>query len=71
MKLPNIFKRKHKHKWQIRGRNRWGLETYRVCTKCGEAQERVNKPNQFDLFLKCERIKELDAQFDENNQYIF
>ena len=56
----NIFK--HKHKWQTRATNKHGATTYRVCLKCGASQELVN----FD-FVECERLKEFDDQFDENN----
>lgn len=62
---------KHKHKWQTRGINRYGNTTYRVCLKCREAQHRVNEPFQKDKFDKCDPIPELDAQFDENDKYIF
>jgi hypothetical protein len=59
------------HKWQTRGVNRYGLETYRVCTKCNRAEGRVNESYEPDKFEQCEHEPNLDAQFDENNQYIF
>jgi hypothetical protein len=61
----------HRHKWQERGINRYGTTTYRVCLKCREAQQRVNKSYEDDRFEICEPIAELDAQFDENDKYIF
>ena len=61
----------HRHKWQIRGRNRYGTPTYRFCLKCRKAQERVNNPFEDDKFEYCEPIPELDNQFDKNNNYIF
>ena len=42
MKLLNILF-PHRHKWQTRGQNKWGLPTYRLCLKCRETQCRVNK----------------------------
>jgi len=50
----------HKHQWETRGQNRWFITTYRVCIKCGEAQERVNKSNEKDKFEKCNPIFRLD-----------
>ena len=61
---------KHKHKWQTRGVNKWGLTTYRFCLKCGERQERINKSNEEDKFIKCNPIPHLDEQFDKDNNYI-
>lgn len=61
---------KHKHKWQTRGVNKWGLVTYRYCLKCGETQERINKPYEDELFVKCNPIPRLDNQFDKNNNLI-
>lgn len=63
---------RHKHKWQIRGVNRWGITTYRVCLKCGQAQERVNLSfEEKDRFANCDRIPELDNQFDDKGKFIF
>lgn len=62
---------RHNHKWQTRGVNRYGLVTYRVCLKCGQAEERVNQPGEDDKFSTCERMPELDNQFDEKGNYIF
>lgn len=61
---------KHKHKWQTRGVNKWYITTYRVCLKCGERQERVNKSYEKDKFKKCEPIPHLDNQFDSKGNYI-
>lgn len=61
----------HRHKWQQRGVNKYGATTYRMCLKCRETQQRVNKSNEPDRFEKCKPIIDLDAQFDENDEYIF
>jgi hypothetical protein len=53
---------KHKHKWEIRGVNPWGLPTYKVCLRCGVAQERINKPFEKEEWRECKRVKELDEQ---------
>ena len=60
----------HKHKWQKRGVNRYGTETYRMCLKCRETQKRVNNINERDRFENCEPIPDLDAQFDKDDNYI-
>ena len=60
----------HKHKWQDRWRNKYWTTTYRKCLKCWETQKRVNKSYEEDRFAACEPIKELDDQFDENNNFI-
>ena len=57
----------HRHKWQTRGQNRWGLPTYRLCLKCRETQCRVNKSYENESWEKCDPIIELDNQFDEND----
>ena len=62
---------KHKHKWQTRGINRYGIDTYRICIKCKESQHRINKSYESELWEKCEPITELDNQFDKNNNFIF
>ena len=62
---------KHKHKWQIRGRNRYGLPTYRMCLKCREPQKRINKSHEHEKWEKCNPIKELDNQFNEKNEFRF
>lgn len=67
--LKKIFP--HIHKWQQRGVNRYGTTTYKVCTKCGESQKRVNKSYEDDKFEVCSPIIDLDNQFDKNNKYIF
>jgi len=66
--LKNLFK--HNHKWQTRGVNRWNTPTYRVCLKCGEAQQRVNDLGHPDKFEQCSRNAYLDDQFDEKGNYI-
>lgn len=60
----------HRHKWQTRGVNKWNLSTYRVCLRCGEAQERINQSFEKEMFVPCEHIKELDNQFDSKGNYI-
>ena len=66
MKLINfIFS--HRHKWQTRGQNKWGLPTYRICLKCRETQKRVNKSHESERWEKCDSIESLDKQFDEND----
>ena len=65
------LKNKHKHKWQTRGCNRYGIETYRICLKCRETQERINKSYETEMWAKCNPIKDLDNQFDENDKFIF
>jgi len=69
--IIDLFRIKHRHKWQVRGQNGYGTCTYRVCLRCGESQHRVNKINEPDKFEKCNSIPELDSQFDKNNNYIF
>jgi hypothetical protein len=61
----------HKHKWQVRGTNRYGTPTYRLCLKCRITEKRVNKSNEEDKWEQCEPIPELDSQFDVNDKYIF
>lgn len=61
----------HRHNWQIRGRNRYGGGTYRVCLGCRIPQKRVNKPYEEERWENCEPIKELDDQFDENDRFLF
>lgn len=61
----------HKHKWQIRGQNRYGGDTYRICLKCRETFKRVNNSWEDDRWEKCDPIPELDNQFDSNDKYIF
>lgn len=67
--MKPIFK--HRHKWQTRGVNRFGTDTYRICLKCRVTQQRTNKPFKPDLWTDCDPIPELDNQFDGNDQYIF
>lgn len=69
--LPTIFRREHLHKWQIRGRNRYGGETYRICLKCRQTCRRVNKISEPEQWERCDPVKELDDQFDSNDQFIF
>lgn len=59
------------HKWQTRGINRYGTTTYRVCLRCREPQERINKSYEDDKFKKCEPISDLDAQFDSSDKFIY
>lgn len=61
----------HKHKWQIRGRNRYGGETYRICLKCRETYQRVNNSWEDERWEQCEPIADLDGQFDSNDRFIF
>ena len=61
----------HIHKFQIRGINRYGGGTYRVCLKCRVSQTRVNKFNELEKWEDCCPIKELDDQFDSNDNFIF
>lgn len=68
--LERLFRTESLHNWQSRGINRYGLSTYEVCLKCGEARER-NKIGEYPTFMKCDRIKELDDQFDEKGNYIY
>lgn len=60
---------KHRHKWQVRGRSRYQNPTYRVCLRCRQAQEWKGGLN--GKFVNCDPIHNLDAQFDENDKYIF
>lgn len=68
--LLRIYKRKtcKRHKWQKRAVNRWGNTTYRVCLRCGTAEEWDGGVNGH--FVKCERIPEFDSQFDEKGRYV-
>lgn len=61
----------HKHKWQVRGQNRYGGSTYRMCLRCRERQIRVNKSFEEEKWEICNPIPDLDDQFDENDKYIF
>jgi len=61
----------HRHVWQVRGRNRWGGETYRICLKCRKAYRRVNKISEDERWEECEPIPELDSQFDRYDNYIW
>ncbi len=73
-KIISLIKKRflpHKHKWQIRGRNRYGVATYRICLKCRETFERVNEFYEEERWEKCEPIAELDSQFDSNDRYVF
>lgn len=71
--LYEVVKRffKHKHKFQVRGVNRFGTPTYQVCLKCRKSFERVNKSYEKEKWQECEKILELDKQFDKNDRYIF
>ena len=60
---------KHRHKWQVRGRSRYQNATYRVCLKCRQSQ--YWEGGLHGQFVDCEPVAELDAQFDENDNYIF
>ncbi len=57
---------KHRHNWQERGINRYGVTTYRMCLKCRQTEKR--RGNEF---VFCQPIKELDLQFNVNDKYIF
>jgi len=61
----------HKHKWQTRGVNRYGTTTYRLCLKCRQTQQRVNKSYETERFEDCNPIPDLDAQFDEHDNFIY
>jgi len=71
--LKQLFKIKYScnHKWQARGQNGYGIDTYRVCLKCRESQQRINNLGGLDKFEKCEPIPHLDNQFDKNDKFIF
>lgn len=69
--FTQIRNRPHKHKWQARGQNRYGVTTYRMCLTCRERQKRVNKSFEEERWETCDPIPDLDAQFDENDRYIF
>lgn len=56
----NIFK--HKHKWQTRAVNRYGITTYRVCLQCGIAEHWEG--GMSGKMQKCERLKEFDIDYD-------
>jgi len=62
---------KHKHKFQVRGRNRYGVATYKICLKCRKAFERVNESLDSEVWKECSPINHLDAQFNENDKFIF
>jgi|TARA_R110001606_G_scaffold377980_1_gene537441 hypothetical protein len=59
----------HRHKWQKRGVSRYGNTTYRVCLKCRKSQSWEGGID--GKFVYCDRIKELDEQFNEKDKYIF
>jgi hypothetical protein len=61
----------HKHKWQIRGINRYGGETYKICLKCRKTFQRVNNFWETERWEECKPIAELDNQFDSNDRFIF
>lgn len=61
----------HKHKWQVRGRNRFGSPTYRICLKCRKTYQRVNKSWEDERWEECEAIDDLDSQFDSKDKFIF
>jgi hypothetical protein len=69
-KIINYFF-EHKHKWQVRGRNRYGIETYRICLNCRKTYKRVNKSYEQDRWEECDPIPDLDSQFDKNDEFIF
>ena len=68
--FQKIFKINPMHNWQTRAINRYGLTTYEVCLKCGNARK-INKPNEYPIFIDSERIIEFDSQFDKKGNYIF
>jgi hypothetical protein len=59
---------KHKHKWQSRAINRYGMTTYRVCLKCGRAEciSHDEWKNGFlqTIYERCERMSEFDSEYD-------
>jgi hypothetical protein len=59
------------HKWQTRGRNRYGKATYKMCLKCRKTFHQVNKSWEPEKWEQCDPIPELDDQFDSNDQFIF
>jgi len=68
--LQILLKIESLHNWQSRAVNRYGLSTYEVCLKCGNAIQR-NKLNEYPTFIESERLKEFDDQFDKHGKYIF
>lgn len=68
--VQKILKIEPMHEWQSRAINRYGLSTYEVCLRCGEARER-NQYGKHPSFVKCNRLSEFDSQFDEKGNYIF
>lgn len=60
---------KHRHKWQVRGRSKYQNPTYRICLKCRQRQSWEGGLN--GKFVDCEPIPDLDAQFDNNDSFIF
>lgn len=61
----------HQHTWQVRGVNRYGLETYKICLTCRKTYKRVNKSWESARWEECEPIAELDNQFDQNDKFKF
>ncbi len=68
--FERIFMIEPMHNWQTRARNRFGLSTYEVCLKCGDAQMR-NGMGKHPSFVPCKRIEEFDNQFDKYGNYKF
>lgn len=67
--IAKIFK--HRHKWQVRGVNRYGSPTYKICLKCRKTCARVNQPFTKEVWQECTPNVELDSQFDNQDRYIF
>lgn len=59
---------KHKHKWQTRAANKYGLCTYRVCLRCGDAEELSHSEweNGYEkhIYKPTSRIKFFDEDFE-------
>ena len=58
---------KHKHEWQTRAVNRYGLTAYRVCLKCSQPQELTGEQwkNGYckSIYANCKNIPEFDKDF--------
>jgi hypothetical protein len=67
--IVNLFK--HRHIFQDRAINTFGIPTYRVCLKCRKSYQRINKPHEIDKWEQCEPLEKFDSQFDKKDNYIF
>lgn len=64
--IDNPFK--HRHKWQDRGYNRWGVPTYRICLKCRIRQQVTSGPWEPRKWEVCDPIPELDNVYNEKDE---